>query len=207
MPDIKKNKQSYIPLFLQQKLKNEKGEGSVEGSPGRRPGASKQRRALSVDPQKTFTAPQLEDLIWKTSQTIVELQKQIQRGEETYYEETQSHGSSLFRGFETFIDARDVGTSNVNGRQGEGVAATGMTCACAHLRLTKCINIIRKMKGSVFGCGTQFTSKRDTNAQNVHGSDGDYYGCCASSSFFSSSISKTLPLFVFNQCNRMDAAD
>ena len=41
---------------------------------------------------------------------MVELQKQIQRGEETYYEETQAHGSSLYRGFETFIDARDVGT-------------------------------------------------------------------------------------------------
>ena len=144
MPDIKKNKQSYIPLFLQQKLKNEKGEGSVEGSPGRRPGASKQRRALSVDPQKTFTAPQLEDLIWKTSQTIVELQKQIQRGEETYYEETQSHGSSLFRGFETFIDARDVGTSNGPTNSSRRMPGDYRWFS------SSCSNISRHMKQKVF---------------------------------------------------------
>eukprot|EP00977_Amphora_coffeiformis_P009961 scaffold2327_cov149-Amphora_coffeaeformis.AAC.5 len=108
MSEIKK-KDSFIPLFLQQKLQKDKGEAPVDGSPGtRRHGSQRQRRSAASD----FTAPQLEDLIWKTSQTIVELQKQIQRGEETYYEETQTHGSSLYRGFETFIDARDVGTSS-----------------------------------------------------------------------------------------------
>ena len=81
------------------------------GSPGRRHGSQRQRRSQQ-SAASDFTAPQLEDMVWKTSQAIVELQKQIQRGEETYYEETQAHGSSLFRGFETFIDARDVGTAS-----------------------------------------------------------------------------------------------
>ena len=106
MPETKK-KDRFIPLFLQQRLQKDKGEVPGDGSPGRRHGSQRQRRAAA-----DFTAPQLEDFIWKTSQTIVELQKQIQRGEETYYEETQAHGSSLYRGFETFIDARDVGTSS-----------------------------------------------------------------------------------------------
>lgn len=106
MPEIGK-KDHFIPFFLQQKVQKDRGEVPADGSPGRR--HASQRRRAAAD---AFTSPQLEDLIWKTSQTIVDLQKQIQRGEETYYEETQTHGSSLFRGFETYIDARDVGTSS-----------------------------------------------------------------------------------------------
>ena len=111
MSEIKK-KDRFVPLFLQQKLQRDRNEVPVDGggSPGRRHGSQRQRRSQSA--ASDFTASQLEDMVWKTSQAIVELQKQIQRGEETYYEETQAHGSSLFRGFETFIDARDVGTAS-----------------------------------------------------------------------------------------------
>jgi hypothetical protein len=69
---------------------------------------------LSVaDRNRICTADELEDDLWKTSQALLEIQRQIVRGEEVYYEETQAYGSNLFRGWETFIDSRDVGgTSN-----------------------------------------------------------------------------------------------
>jgi hypothetical protein len=54
---------------------------------------------------------------------VTEIQRQIVRGEEVYYEETQAYGSNLFRGWETFIDSRDVlGTSSntTTGVQGGG---------------------------------------------------------------------------------------
>ena len=116
MPDTSPNskkRERCIPFFLQQRLPkkgNNEGDSATASPGGRRGGLARSKSSRTTDPQRTFTAPQLEDLIWKTSQTIVDLQKQIQRGEETYYEETQTHGSSLYRGFETFIDARDVGS-------------------------------------------------------------------------------------------------
>ena len=111
----KRKAERCIPVFLQQKLAKEGGDNATTvASPAVEISRRRNRSGSTVssstgDHRNTFTATQLEDFIWKTSQTMVELQKQIQRGEETYYEET-SHGSSLYRGFETFIDARDVGT-------------------------------------------------------------------------------------------------
>jgi hypothetical protein len=76
---------------------------------------------LSVeDRNRKFTADELEDELWKVSQALVETQQQIVRGEEVYYEETQAYGSNLFRGWETFIDSRDVGNSNGTTVQGGG---------------------------------------------------------------------------------------
>jgi len=67
------------------------------------------------DRMRIMTARQIEEELWNTSGAIVEVQKQIQRGEESYYEETQvAHGSNLFRGWEGFIDARDVGNANAS---------------------------------------------------------------------------------------------
>jgi hypothetical protein len=78
-------------------------------------------RGLTVeDRNRKFTADELEDELWKMSQALVETQQQIVRGEEVYYEETQVYGSNLFRGWETFIDSRDVGNSNGTGVQGGG---------------------------------------------------------------------------------------
>jgi hypothetical protein len=39
---------------------------------------------------------------------MMEIQKQLYRGEEVYFEETQAHGN-LFRGWDAFIDLKDVG--------------------------------------------------------------------------------------------------
>lgn len=65
--------------------------------------------SLSKDQQnRSFTSENLENKIWKTSVALVEIQKQIHRGEETYYEETFGHGN-VFKGWEGFLDAKDVG--------------------------------------------------------------------------------------------------
>jgi hypothetical protein len=111
MTERNKKQQKEIPYFLQARATREKDDDLVGTG---RPLLSSRRgvKGSEFDHQRTFTTQELEDLIWKSSQTIVEVQKQIQRGEETYYEETQTHGSSVFKGFETFIDARDVGTSS-----------------------------------------------------------------------------------------------
>ena len=63
-----------------------------------------------LQPQ-VFTAQELENKIWKASAALVEVQKQIFRGEEAYYEETFGHGN-LVRGWEGFLDAKDVGTTS-----------------------------------------------------------------------------------------------
>ncbi|CAB9526232.1 expressed unknown protein [Seminavis robusta] len=58
-----------------------------------------------------LTATDLESRLWRASVALVEIQKQIHRGEETYYEDTFGHGN-LFKGWEGFLDAKDVGTAS-----------------------------------------------------------------------------------------------
>ena len=115
-----KRKERHVPLLLQ------------------RPGA---RRTAPTAAHRGWTVSQLEEWIWKTSQTIVDCQKQIQRGEETYYEETAAHGSSVYKGFDTFIDARDVGNSNSGVRRMPG--------DCRWFS-GSCSNIARHMKQRLF---------------------------------------------------------
>ena len=115
-----KRKERHVPLLLQ------------------RPGA---RRTAPTVAHRGWTVSQLEEWIWKTSQTIVDCQKQIQRGEETYYEETAAHGSSVYKGFDTFIDARDVGNSNSGVRRMPG--------DCRWFS-GSCSNIARHMKQRLF---------------------------------------------------------
>jgi hypothetical protein len=42
---------------------------------------------------------------------LVDIQKQIHRGEEAYYEETNNRGN-LFRGWDTFVDSKEIGIVN-----------------------------------------------------------------------------------------------
>jgi hypothetical protein len=101
-----------LPLILREKLQQKRSGASDDDTSS---------RGLSVeDRNRKFTADELEDQLWKVSQALVETQKQIVRGEEVYYEETQAYGSNLFRGWETFIDSRDVGNSNTTTVQGGG---------------------------------------------------------------------------------------
>jgi hypothetical protein len=115
-----------LPLILREKLQQKRSGASDDSSSANNNTGSCQpeiaiARGLSVeDRDRKFTADELEDQLWKTSQALVETQRQIVRGEEVYYEETQAYGSNLFRGWETFIDSRDVGNSNATAVQGGG---------------------------------------------------------------------------------------
>jgi hypothetical protein len=112
-----------LPLILREKLQQKSGaiddySSLAAGIDSCQP---ERARGLTVeDRNRKFTADELEDELWKMSQALVETQQQIVRGEEVYYEETQAYGSNLFRGWETFIDSRDVGNSNGTGVQGGG---------------------------------------------------------------------------------------
>jgi hypothetical protein len=112
-----------LPLILREKLQQKSGatddySSLAAGIDSFQPEIA---RGLTVeDRNRKFTADELEDELWKMSQALVETQQQIVRGEEVYYEETQAYGSNLFRGWETFIDSRDVGNSNGTGVQGGG---------------------------------------------------------------------------------------
>jgi hypothetical protein len=50
----------------------------------------------------------LEDLLVKTTVAMVDIQKQVYRGEETYYEDTHAHGN-IFRGWDAYVDSKDLG--------------------------------------------------------------------------------------------------
>lgn len=66
---------------------------------------------------RVFSSEDLEKRIWKATVAMVELQKQVHRGEETYYDETFNHGN-IFKGWEGFLDAKDVGNSDgIGGRR------------------------------------------------------------------------------------------
>jgi hypothetical protein len=112
-----------LPLILREKLQQKSGASADSSTVNTGIGSCQPKigRGLSVeDRNRKFTADELEDQLWKVSQALVETQTQIVRGEEVYYEETQAYGSNLFRGWETFIDSRDVGNPNSTTVQGGG---------------------------------------------------------------------------------------
>lgn len=61
-----------------------------------------------ADQNQVFSVEELEQKMLQASSVMMEIQKQLYRGEEVYFEETQTHGN-LFRGWDTFIDLKDVG--------------------------------------------------------------------------------------------------
>ena len=56
---------------------------------------------------RTFSAYELEERMYKTTAAIVNIQKQLHRGEEVYYEDTYNHGN-VFRGWDGLVDLKDV---------------------------------------------------------------------------------------------------
>ena len=123
------------------------------------------RRRLP-DRMRIMTARQIEEELWNTSRALVEVQKQIQRGEEAYYEETQvSHGSNLFRGWEGFIDARDVGnTNNASHHLPVGVGGNSRRMPGDFRWFSStCNNISRHMKP--FSMGTKVTASIGSTSQ------------------------------------------
>jgi hypothetical protein len=73
------------------------------------PGLSETENSMLSN--RIFTADEIEERmerIYKVA--LVDIQKQIHRGEETYYEDTYAHGN-LFRGWDAFVDSKDVAGS------------------------------------------------------------------------------------------------
>lgn len=66
---------------------------------------------------RAFSTRDLETLIIKSSVALAEVQKQIHRGEEAYYEETFSHGN-IFKGWEGYLDAKDVSAASSSSNSG-----------------------------------------------------------------------------------------
>lgn len=63
---------------------------------------------------RTFTAYELEERMYKTTTAIANIQRQLYRGEEVYYEETYGHGN-IFRGWDGLVDLKDIGGSSGGG--------------------------------------------------------------------------------------------
>jgi hypothetical protein len=107
-----------LPRVLCRKLQKQK-ETSKEG--GDETSKDKNDEALSLmnaSANIIFTAEELEERISEAKKAMEDIQKQLCRGEESYYEETNNHGN-LYRGWDAFIDAKDaasvpqsLGTSN-----------------------------------------------------------------------------------------------
>ena len=72
------------------------------------------RTASSQTSAPVWTTDELEEELKKVSKAVVDIQKQIQRGEETYYEESQTYGGghNLFQSWEGYIDSREMGGGN-----------------------------------------------------------------------------------------------
>jgi len=48
--------------------------------------------------------------IFLLSSSMIDIQRQLHRGEELYFEDTQAHGN-IYRGWDAFVDLKDVGTN------------------------------------------------------------------------------------------------
>ncbi len=59
---------------------------------------------------RVFTASELEERIMKTTAAMFDIQRQLYRGEEIYYEDTYSHGS-IYKGWDAFVDSASVSGS------------------------------------------------------------------------------------------------
>ena len=72
-------------------------------------------RPSPLEENVVFTADEIEQLISLASVNMIEMQKQLYRGEEMYHEETNSHGN-LFVRWDAFVDTRDLtGSSSTQG--------------------------------------------------------------------------------------------
>ena len=71
-----------------------------------------------------MTSQQLESFLWKANGALTDVQKQIFKGEETYYEETFSHGN-IFRGWEGYLDAKQESSESSSGAGGSGGSGGG----------------------------------------------------------------------------------
>ncbi len=108
---------SFLPYFLRKKWKAENGDPSALSSTGSSQHLSEEypeitRAEKSRIMHRIFTAQEIEDRMQQISKNVlVDIQKQIYKGEEAYYEDTYGHGS-LFRGWDAFVDSKEVGVTS-----------------------------------------------------------------------------------------------
>jgi hypothetical protein len=113
-----------LPLFLRKKWNDQEVEidKQVNSSNNEKMYDKAKKPVLPLHPQPqqleteaVFTADDLEQRTHSASVNMIEIQKQLYRGEEMYHEETNSHGN-LFIRWDAFIDIRDLsGSSNAQG--------------------------------------------------------------------------------------------
>lgn len=58
-----------------------------------------------IDRSRVFTCSELEKKLSKANAVLIDVQKQLQRGEEIYFLDTDNHGN-IFKNWEAFIDAK-----------------------------------------------------------------------------------------------------
>lgn len=123
-----------LPLILRRKLQEQKrtSDGGRENKDDEKDaGRDVEDETIAgryATTNRIFTAEDLEERIKRAKLAIEDIQKQIHRGEESYYEETSGHGN-LYRGWDAFIDAKDVG-SGASATQSVGVSSRRMPLDC-----------------------------------------------------------------------------
>lgn len=101
---------SFLPYFLRHKWKIEHGDSSApEESTEPYPEMTRAEKSRIV--HRVFSAQEIEDRMQQISKgVLVEIQKQIYKGEEAYFEDTNGHGN-LFRGWDAFVDSKEIGAT------------------------------------------------------------------------------------------------
>ena len=117
-----------IPLILKRKWKNEKKQDrkNNNSAPANKGKGLKFSQDFDLTAGETnelknrvFTASELESRIWETKKRMMEISQQLYRDEEVYYENTYNHGS-IYKGWDAFVDAKDIDTSGLSSTQGTG---------------------------------------------------------------------------------------
>ena len=117
-----------IPLILKRKWKNEKKQDrkNNNSAPANKGKGLKFSQDFDLTAGETnelknrvFTASELESRIWETKKRMMEISQQLYRDEEVYYENTYNHGS-IYKGWDAFVDAKDIDTSGPSSTQGTG---------------------------------------------------------------------------------------
>ena len=72
---------------------------------------------------RIFTTVELEERIRNTTTAMFDIQRQLHRGEELYYEDTYTHGS-VYKGWDAFVDMKDIGTTSSSGGGGATQASS-----------------------------------------------------------------------------------
>uniref|UniRef100_A0A7S1GMH7 Chromatin modification-related protein MEAF6 n=1 Tax=Cyclophora tenuis TaxID=216820 RepID=A0A7S1GMH7_CYCTE len=97
-----------LPRILKRKLISQLSTAEAKVETERPLEALKTTKRQRNDAMNVFTGEELEGYLMRASLAVVEIQKQLYKGEEVYHEGTNAHGN-LFRGWDAFVDLKDIG--------------------------------------------------------------------------------------------------